>query len=144
MRCARCLTRLLVDSSKDSVVSCLGVVVGVEEEGVAVGPPGVVVADTPDGNTNAVLLVQASLDDVLPVRGLGVLDVDLGERTLGGGSAERGHGGGSVGTLAGGDVTLRTDTVDGDTGGDPLLDVADHTLGLGVGRLVQATRLLVS
>jgi hypothetical protein len=98
--CPLHVTRLL-ESSKDSVVSLLGVEAGVEQKRVTLWPPGVGVADTPDGDTNTVLLVQASLDDVGPVRLLSVLDVDLGERTLGSCAAERGHGSGGVGTLAG-------------------------------------------
>jgi hypothetical protein len=134
----------LLESSKNGVVSLLGVEVAVEQKRVTLGPPGVGVADTPDGNTDTVVLVQASLDDVGPVGLLGVLDVNLGERTLGGCCAERGHGSRGVGTLAGCQVTLGTDTVDGDTGGDPLLDVADQTLGLRVGGGVQAEMSLVS
>jgi len=122
----------LLESSEDSVVGWLGVVVGIEEKRLTLGPPGVVVADTPDSDTNAVLLVQASLGDIGPVRGLSVLNVNFGERTLRGRSTKRGHGIRNVGTLAGRNVALRTDTVNGDASSNPLLNVADHTLGLGV------------
>jgi hypothetical protein len=72
---------------------------------------------------------------------LRVLDVDLGQGALGSSSAKSRHGGGGVGTLAGGQVTLRTDTVDGDASRDPLLDVAHHGLGLCVRRLVEVVVL---
>ena len=120
----------LLESVEDGGVSLLGVEAVVEEEGVALGPPGVGVLDTPDGDTNAVLLVKAGLGDVGPVSLLGVLDVDLGHGALGSNAAEELHGVDGSGTLAGGKVSLRTDTVDGDTGGDPLLDVLGKGLGL--------------
>lgn len=128
----------LLESVEDSGVSLLGVVAVVEEERVALGPPGVGVPDTPDGDTNAVLLVKAGLGDVGPVSLLGVLDVDLGHGALGSNAAEELHGVDGSGTLAGGKVSLRTDTVDGDTGGDPLLDVLGHGLGLCVVGSVKA------
>lgn len=120
----------LLQSSQDGVVSLLGLVAGVEQERVAVGPPGVVVADTPDSHTDAVLLVQAGLDDVGPVGLLSVLDVELGDGTLGSSTAEKSHSTRGSSTLTRGQVSLGTDTVDGDAGGDPLLDVLGHGLGL--------------
>jgi hypothetical protein len=128
----------LLQSSQNLVVGSLGLEAGVEQERVALGPPGVVVTDTPDSDTDAVLLVKAGLDDVAPVGSVGVLDVDLGQGALGSSTAESSHGGGSVGTLAGLQVALRTNTVDGDAGSDPLLDVADHGGRLRVRSLVKA------
>ena len=120
----------LLESIENGGVSLLGVEVGVEEEGVAVGPPGVAVADTPDGDTDAVGLVEASLDNVGPVGLLGVLDVDLGHGALGSRAAEKLHGVDGGGALAGAQVSLGADTVNGNTLGDPLLDVFGHALGL--------------
>jgi hypothetical protein len=131
-----CLAHLL-EGSQDLVVGRLGLVVGVEQEGVALGPPRVLVADTPNGDTDAVLLVDASLDNVGPVGGRSVLDVDLSHGTLRSGTAKSSHGGDGVGTLAGCQVGLRTNTVNGDTSSDPLLDVADHGGRLCVGSRVE-------
>jgi hypothetical protein len=135
-RLSKCV-RHLSQSLENSVVGRLGVEAAVEEQRVALGPPGVLVTNTPDGDTDTVLLVQASLDNVGPVRSLGVLDVDLGESALWGSSAESSHGSRSVSTLSGCQVTLGTDTVNGDTSGPPLLDVLDHSLGLSVVGAVQ-------
>lgn len=129
----------LLQSSQDLVVRGLGLEARVEQQRVALRPPRVLVTNTPDSDAHAVGLVQASLDDVAPVGSVSVLDVDLSERTLRSGTAKSSHGGGSVSTLAGRQVTLRTDTVDGNTGGDPLLDVADHGRGLSIVGLVQAS-----
>lgn len=129
----------LLQSSQDLVVGALGLEARVEQQRVALGPPGVLVTNTPDSDTDTVGLGQAGLDDVAPVGSVGILDVDLGERTLGSGTAKSGHGGGSVGALAGLQVTLRANTIDGDTSGNPLLDVADHGGGLSVAGLVEAS-----
>jgi hypothetical protein len=128
----------LLECSQDLVVGSLGLEARVEQQRVTLGPPGVVVTNTPDGDTDAVLLVQASLDDIGPILTVGVLDVDLGERTLGSSAAKSCHGGGGVSTLAGLQVTLRANAIDGDTSGDPLLDVADHGGRLRVRSLVEA------
>jgi hypothetical protein len=128
----------LLQSSQNLVVGGLGLEAGVEQERVALGPPRVVVTNTPDSDTDAVGLVKASLDDVAPVRSVSILDIDLGQGALGSGTAESSHGGGSVGTLARLQVTLRTNTVNGDAGSDPLLDVADHGGRLRVRSLVKA------
>lgn len=129
----------LLQSSQDLVVGALGLEARVEQQRVALGPPGVLVTNTPDSDTDTVGLGQAGLDDVAPVGSVGILDVDLGERTLGSGTAKSGHGGGGVGALAGLQVTLRANTIDGDTSGNPLLDVADHGGGLSVAGLVEAS-----
>lgn len=126
----------LLKSSHGLVVGRLRLVVGVEQERVALGSPGFCVADTPDSDTHAVLLVDASLDNVGPVRG-SVLDVDLSHGTLGSGTTKSSHGGDRVGTLAGCQVGLRTHTVNGNTGSDPLLDMVDHRSRLHVRRRVK-------
>jgi hypothetical protein len=122
----------LLECSQDLVVGSLGLEARVEQQRVTLGPPGVVVTNTPDGDTDA------SLDDIGPILTVGVLDVDLGERTLGSSAAKSCHGGGGVSTLAGLQVTLRANAIDGDTSGDPLLDVADHGGRLRVRSLVEA------
>jgi hypothetical protein len=136
--CVRVEATSLCQRGQDLVVGGLGLVAGVEQQRVTLGPPGIVVAHTPNGDTDAVLLADASLDNVGPVGGGGVLDVDFGHGTLRCGATESSHGGDGVGALAGGQVGLRADTVDGDAGSDPLLDVLDHSLRLGVRGRVQA------
>ena len=121
----------------------LGLVAAVEQQWVTLGPPGVVVPDTPDGDTDTVLLLHASLDDVLPVSGRCILDVDFGESALGSSAAEELHGTRGIGTLALGQVTLRTDTIDLPALADPFLDLAGHGLGLRVRSLVETRDLLV-
>jgi hypothetical protein len=138
---ASCRTLRLLQSSQNSVVSRLSLVPRVEQQRVTLRPPRVAVAYTPYGDTNAIGLVQARLDNVRPVSSLRVLDVNFSERALGSSSAESSHSGGGVGTLAGGQVTLRADTVDRDTLADPVLDVANHGLGLCVGGLVEVVVL---
>lgn len=128
----------LLQRSQDLVVSRLGLEARVEQQGVTLRPPGVIVTNTPNSDTDAVGLVQASLDNIGPVGARSVLDVDLGERALGCSTAKSCHSGGSVGTLTGGQVALRADTIDGNAGSDPLLHVPDHALGLGVRCLVKA------
>jgi len=120
----------LLEGSQDGVVGSLGVEVGVEQQRVALGPPGVVVTDTPDGDTDAVLLVKAGLDNVGPISLLRVLDVNLGHGALGCGTAKESHGLDGAGTLTGGQVRLRTDTVNGPSLGNPLLNVAGNGLCL--------------
>jgi hypothetical protein len=131
----------LCQSSQNLVVSALGLVAGVEQQRVALRPPGVVVADTPDGNTNAVLLVDASFNDVGPVGRRSILDINLSHGAFGRGTTESSHGRDGVGALAGGQVGLRADAVNGNTRSDPFLDVLDHGLRLGVGCSVQASRV---
>jgi len=131
----------LLEGSQDGVVSSLGVEAGVEEQRVALGPPGVVVTDTPDGNADAVLLVDAGLNNVGPVGLLRVLDVNLGHGALGCGAAEKSHGVDGGSTLTGGQVSLRTDTVNGPSLGNPLLNVAGNGLCLCVRSSVQAAKV---
>lgn len=127
----------LLQSCKDSVVSCLSVVVGIEEQRVTLGPPGVCVTHTPDGDTNAVVLGQAALDHVSPVRLLRILDIELSDCTLGSSSAQSSEGSGRLRTLAGLQVSLRTDAVNGHTSRAPGLDVLDQGLRLCVRRRVE-------
>lgn len=133
------LRQRLLQSSQNSVISILRLVVGVEQQRVTRRPPRVAVTNTPDGDTNTISLAQASLDHISPVRLLSILNVNLSQRTLGSSSTESGHGSRCVGALARGQVTLRTNTVDGDARGDPLLDVADHALRLRVRSGIETT-----
>lgn len=87
----------------------LGVVLAVEEERVGAGAPRVGVADTPDGDTNAGLDVEAALDDGGEVIGGGLLDVELGGRDLLDAGGGEGLEGLDVGAgLAGGEMALGT------------------------------------
>ena len=136
---ATALRQRLLQSSQNGVISIFRLIVGVEQQRVTRRPPRVAVTNTPDGDTNTISLVQASLDHISLVRLLSILNVDLSQRTLGSSSAESGHGSRRIGSLAGGQVTLRTNTVDGDARGDPLLDVADHALCLRIRSGIETT-----
>jgi hypothetical protein len=125
------------------LVSSLGLVAGVKQKRVTLGPPRVVVTNTPNGDTDAVLLGRAGLDDAGPVVGRRILNIDFSQSALWGGGAERGHGSRCVGSLAGGQMALRADAVDGDAGCDPGLDIADYALRLGVTGGVEAGDLSV-
>ena len=120
----------LCQRSQHLVVRCLGLVVRVEQQWVARRPPRVAITDSPNSDTHAIRLVQAGLDNIGPVRSRCILDIDLGESTLGSSGAKCRHGGWSIGTLTRCQVTLRADAVDGNPLGDPLLDVAGHALRL--------------
>lgn len=115
------------------VVSSLGLEVGVEQERRGLLPPAVLVADTPDGDTDAVLEVNASVDGGLVVGGRGTGDVELGDGALADDGAEVLQGSGVLRDgPAAAQVRLGANTVDGNASGDPLLDLGDHALGLSV------------
>lgn len=92
------------------------------------------VPNTPDGDANTRLNREAALGDLSVVIGVVALDIKLSDGNLGNtGIGESLDGGGQLGPATSVDVTLRADAVDGDTGGDPLLDVSNHAVGqLGV------------
>lgn len=62
---------------------------------------------------------------------------------IGGTSGSTYHGGGSIRTLARGQMPLRADTVNGDSGCNPGFYVTDHGLGFCVGGCVEAVGALV-
>lgn len=124
-------TKRLLQKGADGVVSGLCLEVGIEEEGVLALPPAVLVADTPDGDTDAVLGVQASTDGSLVIVGRGTLDIELRHGALASDSAKSLERLGDIRDGPGAaQVRLGANAVDGDAGGDPLLDLGDHTLGL--------------
>lgn len=79
-------TNRLRKLASDGVVRGLGVVVAVEEQGVLALAPRVLVADTPDGDADALGRVEAGLDGGRVVVRGGVADVELGDGNLGDGS----------------------------------------------------------
>ena len=95
--------------------------------------PRVLVRDTPDGDTDTLGDVEAGLGDGGVVSSRGSADVELSDGNLldtsGSQSLES-----ALDTIGGTGVEmgLRTNTVDGDALGNPLLDVGDHT-GLELG-----------
>lgn len=123
----------LLQRCKNSVICLLRLVARVEQKRVTLGPPRIAVTNTPNGDTDTVVLSQAALDNVSPVRLLRILDVELSNRTLRGSSTESSKSSGHLRTLAGLQVGLRADAVDRDTGGAPGLYVLDHGLSLGIG-----------
>ena len=107
----------------DGVVGSLGVEAAVEEQGVARGPPRVLVAHAPDRDADALGLGEAALGNGGVVVGVAALDVELGDGDLldPGNGAERLDRAGEVGALPCVEVTLSADAVDGDAGSDPLI-----------------------
>lgn len=120
----------LAESVDDGSVSSLGVVVSIEQKTVVLLAPRVLVRDTPDGDTNALGDVEAGLGDGSVVVGGGSADVELGDGNL----LDTRVGEGSESTLdlasgTGVKVSLRANTIDGNTLAKPLLDGGNHTLG---------------
>lgn len=127
-----CVDTTLLQRRQNGVVRLLRLEVSIEQQRVTLRPPRVAVPNTPYCDTDAVVLVQAGLDDIGPVRLLRVLDINLSQRAFGSGSTQCGHGGRRVCTLARLQVALRTDTVDGHAGRAPLLDLVDQAGCFGV------------
>ena len=131
----------LLESVDNGSVSSLLLEVAVEEKGAVALSPGLAVGNTPLGDTDAVLGLDTGVDDLDVGSGVGTGEIELGHGALGGSGADGLEGGGDVvGVVEGAglaEMGLGTDTVDGDAGGDPLLDVGDETGGLGVGGRVQ-------
>lgn len=122
------VTLRLTESVDNSGVSGLSLVLSVEEKAVLLLAPRVLVRDTPDSNTDTLRNVKASLGNGSVVGSRGRADVELSDGNLlytsGSHLLES-----SLDTVGGTGVEmgLRTDTVNGDALGDPLLDVSDHT-----------------
>lgn len=116
----------------------LGLEVRIKQQRRAARPPAIRVAEAPNGDADAVGDVQASLGGGDVVGGGGADDVELGDGALVGGGAQGLHGGAGAGGLAGLQVRLRADAVDGDAGGAPGLDLGDQAGGFGVGGRVEA------
>jgi len=97
------------------------------------------VADTPDGDSDTLGLIQAALGDGSVVVGVVTLDIELGYGNLLDAASGESLDGASEGrSLTGVQVSLGADSVDGDARRDPLLDVSDHSVGqLGRGGAVQ-------
>jgi hypothetical protein len=118
----------LAESVNNSAVGRLGLVLSVEEEAVLLLAPRVLVRDTPDSDTDTLGDVKASLGNSSVVGSRGSTDVELSDSNLldtsGSHLLES-----SLDTVGGTRVEmgLRTNTVNGDALGNPLLDVGDHT-----------------
>lgn len=88
-----------------------------------------IITNTPDGDTNALGRLEAALDNGDVVSGVVVLDIELRHGDLlDVDSGERLDGVGERLALAGLEMALRADAVDGDAGLEPLGDVRDHAL----------------
>lgn len=127
----------LVEGVADSSVSGLGLVVAVEEKRVGVSPR-VLVRDTPDSDTNTLRNIETRLGDSGKVGSTTVLNVELGDgNLLDVGTSENLESSretrSRVPATRLGKMGLATNTVDGDTLSNPLVNVIDHTAGnLGV------------
>ena len=124
----------LSQSVESPIVTRLLVQVSVEQADLVAGsPPRVGIADTPAGNTNALGNVQARPGNVSIVGGASILDVKFGDGDFGDARVGKsGEGTLSVGTHANTQVSLGSDTVDGDALGSPLPDLVGKTDGLGI------------
>jgi hypothetical protein len=117
----------------DTVVRSLGLRTPVEQKWLIARPPAVGISNTPNSHTNTVSNIQTSLDRSLVVRCRSTLDVKLSDGTL---AHIRTHALQRTGEVGDGPVVgqvrLRTDTIDGNTSGDPALHSGCEAAGLGV------------
>lgn len=81
----------LSQSLKDSLLRCFQTIVRVKQQRITLGSPGVTLTDSPNCDTDVVLLAQACLDDVYLVGLLRIMNVEFSQRTLRSGTAQRLH-----------------------------------------------------
>lgn len=115
----------------DGLDGSLGLEVGIEEKRGLAGQPAVGVTNTPAGDANAVLDVNAALGDGFVVSLGGASDVELSNGNFVGSGTKHLDGSSALLAHAGEQVRLATDSVDGPAGSSPLGDVLDHGLQLG-------------
>jgi hypothetical protein len=131
----------LLESVDNGSVSSLLLEATVEEEGAVAASPRLAVGNTPLGDTNTVLGLDTGVDNLDVAGGIGTGKIKLGHCALGGSSADGLESSRNVVRVVEGaglaEMGLGTNTVDGDAGGDPLLNVRDETGGLGVGGRVE-------
>jgi len=131
----------LLKSIDNSSVSSLLLEATVEEQRAVARSPRLAVRNTPLGDTNTVLGLDTSVDNLDVGSGISTGKIKLSHGTLrGSGTDGLESSRDVVGVVEGtrlAEMGLGTDTIDGDTGGDPLLDVGDEASGLGVSGRVQ-------
>ena len=127
-----CLFNKSFGLSKHSGVRRLRVEAVIEEQRLCVSTPAIRITDAPNGNTNTALDGQAGRSDSGVLVGFGTGDIKLCNGAFGSRSADRCEGGSNLAGLVGLQVSLSTHTVNWYAGGNPLLDLLDEELGLGV------------
>jgi hypothetical protein len=138
---SKCNSNSLLESVDNGSVSSLLLEATVEEKGAVAASPRLAVGNTPLGDTNTVLGLDTGVDDLDVAGGVRPGKIKLGHRTLGGSSADGLEGSRDVVRVVEGtglsEMGLGTNTINGDAGGDPLLDVRDESGGLGVSGRVE-------
>jgi hypothetical protein len=125
---------LLRERTADPIVRGLRLKARIKQQRVLALPPAIRITHTPNRDTHALLLIQARIDRDLVVRGRRALDIELRHGALLDVGAEQLHGGGNIADGPGAaEMGLRAHAVDGDAGGDPLLNSGGEALGLCVG-----------
>lgn len=135
------IEKRLLKSVDNGSVSRLLLEVAVEEKRAVALSPGLAVGNTPLGDTDTVLGLDTGVDNLDVAAGISAGKIKLSHGTLGSSSADSLESSrdvvGAVERARLAKVSLGTNTVDGDTGGNPLLDVGDEALGLCVGGRVE-------
>lgn len=117
----------------DSIVSRLGLEVGVEEKRVLARHPADVVVNAPAGEADTIFYREAALDDGNVVVAGGVGDVELGDGDFVHNSTQSFESSRVSVTTARSDMGLTADSMDGDfILVNPFRNFGDHALRLGV------------
>ena len=81
-----------LQNAENAIIGGLGLVVGVEQKWVVARAPGVLVGDTPDGDTNTLGDGQASLDDGRVVVSGSASNIELGDTNINASGSELSEG----------------------------------------------------
>jgi hypothetical protein len=137
----RSTVNLLLKSIDNSSVSSLLLEVAVKQQRAITLSPALAVRNTPLGNTNTVGRLHASIDNLDVRARVGTSEIKLSHCALGSRGTDGLESTGNIVRVVEGarlsKVGLRANAVDGDAGGDPLLDVGDEAGGFAVGGAVE-------
>lgn len=116
----------------DRRIRSLGLVVGIEKKRCRACAPRIGIAYTPDRDTKTLSNVQARLHSSGVVAGGSTVDVELGDGDIvdicgGELGKRRGEASSVVPATGSSKMGLRSNTIDRDTSGNPLVDMSDHT-----------------
>jgi hypothetical protein len=121
-----------LQNAANSIVGRLSLETSIKHQRAVLGAPAVLIANAPNRNTNTVLDIQTSLDNRLVITRARTRNIELRDGALLGDSAQRGKCGLDASGLAGAQVGLGADAVDGDAGGGPGFDLGGHAFGFAV------------